>query len=114
MDRVSEYVLDALRDYGPERILLFGSRARGSDSNESDVDLLVVKDDPRRPADRIREVYARLQPLERADEWMQLPSFDVIVITARELRDRLDASDPFFETIVSEGRTILDRSADAR
>jgi predicted nucleotidyltransferase len=108
VDAIASYVVDALRGYAPERVIVFGSHATGDAHRGSDVDLLVVKDDPRRAIERMRDVYARLQPLERAGEWRSLPPFDVLVVTPAELDEHLATSDPFFEEIMAEGRTIFD------
>jgi predicted nucleotidyltransferase len=37
-------LLDALKSYHPEKVILFGSAARGEADAESDLDLLVIKE----------------------------------------------------------------------
>jgi len=41
IDTIKEITVPILREYGVERASLFGSAARGEDSSESDVDILV-------------------------------------------------------------------------
>lgn len=46
-DRTLRRILTALRPWAPERIILFGSHARGDARPESDLDILVVLPDAR-------------------------------------------------------------------
>ena len=46
-EQLKEVVLEALRPYGVKRIALFGSFARGEETPESDIDLLVLFEKPR-------------------------------------------------------------------
>ena len=41
-DKIKEIIKNTLIDYNIEKIILFGSRARGDNSEESDYDILVV------------------------------------------------------------------------
>ena len=45
-----------VREYHPQRMILFGSLAQGDVHEWSDIDLAIVKDTPRRFIDRIGEV----------------------------------------------------------
>lgn len=47
-ERIRDEVLDALKPYGVRRIALFGSTARGDDTPDSDIDVLVLFEEPRR------------------------------------------------------------------
>lgn len=47
-ERIRDVVLEALRPYGVRRISLFGSTARGEETPESDIDVLVLFEEPRR------------------------------------------------------------------
>jgi uncharacterized protein len=52
-DLVPQALLDRIVDYfHPRRVILFGSRARGTANPDSDIDLLVLVDDDT-PADRL-------------------------------------------------------------
>jgi len=46
LDEIRDRVLPLLLPYGVRRIALFGSAARGEDTPESDIDLLVEFEDP--------------------------------------------------------------------
>ena len=73
-----------VKQFRPERVILFGSQARGSADTHSDVDLLVVcRVDPERPRRR-----ALMVAMDRALAGLGFAS-DVIVLTPEEFeRDR--------------------------
>ncbi len=94
--RISERLIEA---YKPERIYLFGSKARGDYGPESDFDLLVVvPDNAPEHRQRSRLAYERL--------WGTGTAADVLVWTRGrfESRTHLRASLP--ATILREGRLL--------
>jgi uncharacterized protein len=87
-----------IEKYQPEKIILFGSSARGDATPGSDVDLLIIKrDTPLYGADRIMEV-SRL--IER-----DVP-VDFLVYRPEEFEKRLQMGDPFIELVMKEGRVL--------
>jgi uncharacterized protein len=97
-----------LRDvYAPERIYLFGSRARGDDGPDSDYDLLVVVPDGTAPEARASKLgYQALRGTGFAA--------DVVVCSHAyfEARVHLQASLP--GTVIREGRLLHGFPAAAR
>lgn len=91
--------------YGPDRIILFGSRARGGADEGSDYDLLIVKDTDRRPIDRRVDV-------ERLLGDRRIP-LDILVYTPRELWDLYAMGSPLIGTILATGRVLFMRKATA-
>lgn len=62
MDDLTEITARLVREFAPEKVVLFGSRARGTAATASDVDLLVlVSDSEERPAARARRAYRCLR-----------------------------------------------------
>lgn len=55
-------VVKRLESYDPEKIILFGSAARGENDRTSDIDLLIVKRTRKRFLDRLKEVIEILRP----------------------------------------------------
>ncbi len=50
IDELKQAILERLRPLDPERVILFGSYARGNPTEDSDVDLYVVTKDDFVPA----------------------------------------------------------------
>lgn len=86
--------------YEPERVYLFGSRARGEAGPDSDYDLLlVVADDAPPERKRSRLAYEVLRGTGVAA--------DVIVWTRRDFDARLGVVTSLPATVVREGRLLL-------
>jgi predicted nucleotidyltransferase len=93
-------MVDKIRaGYDPERIILFGSYAYGEPTEDSDIDLFIVKDDPRPPIDR------RLAVKRLLREENRYYSLEVLVYRPEELRERL-AWDDFLQEVVSAGEEL--------
>jgi HEPN domain-containing protein/predicted nucleotidyltransferase len=97
-----EAVVDRLvRLYEPDRIILFGSRAKGVASTDSDFDLVVVKDSDQRPLDRGIEIERLL--VDRA-----IP-LDLTVHTPVEVRALYAQGSPFIDEVFSTGKVLYMR-----
>jgi predicted nucleotidyltransferase len=94
--------------YDPERIILFGSYAYGNPTEHSDIDLLIIKDDPRPPIER------RLAVRRLLREENRIYALEVLVYGPRELSDRLAWGDDFLEEIVSAGEELYATSSEGR
>jgi predicted nucleotidyltransferase len=96
-------VVAQLRDgYRPERILLFGSVARGDVHEDSDLDLLLIKRTSKRWLDRAAE--ARL--LLDTDL-----AVDVVVYTPDEFAQKCVSEEPVFRELLADARTLYDAEA---
>jgi predicted nucleotidyltransferase len=95
IDRITAQLIEK---YQPEKIILFGSAARGEATPGSDVDLLIIKrDTPLYGADRVMEV-SRL--IER-----DVP-VDFLVYRPEEFEKRLKMGDPFIELVMKDGKVL--------
>jgi len=92
-------LLQALQDYHPQRVILFGSGARGDADAESDLDVLVIKDTDD-PFVRRLEAMAELCPLG--------VHADILVYTPHELHQMIDDGNPFILQALREGRTVYE------
>ena len=100
-NRMIARVVERLRrDYQPKRMILFGSHARGRHRRDSDVDLFIVKETPKPFYQRLFEVRKLVSPLLKGHP------FDPIVVTPRELRQRLAKGDQFVREIVTKGKPV--------
>jgi uncharacterized protein len=95
IDKITRQIIDK---YRPEKIILFGSAARGEFGPDSDADFLIIKTDtPLYGADRIREL-SRL--IDR-----NIP-VDLLVYRPEEVEQRLKREDPFLKAILKEGKVL--------
>lgn len=97
---LSEVVARLKEGYQPERIILFGSYAYGTPSEDSDVDLLVVKNTEETPSQR----WARVKDLLK--EANRRIAITPLVYTPQELAARLKVGDFFIEEILTKGKTL--------
>jgi len=93
-------IREGLRCYGPDKVILFGSFARGDYHAASDVDLLIVKDTG--------------QPfIERsADVWRMCPSelvIEPLVYTPAEFAQMVQQGNPLISTALREGIVIYEQ-----
>ncbi len=100
LERELARILERIVDADTERVILFGSAARGDVGSTSDLDLLVVRRDARRPAERAADLYRRAQPSL---------AVDILVYTPEEL-DAARETSSFVRRILREGRVLHDRS----
>ena len=95
---IEDIAAQIIEKYQPEKIILFGSAARGDLNPDSDADFLIVKKDtPFYGADRIRQL-SRI--IDR-----NIP-VDFLVYRPEELDRRIQMGDPFIEAILGEGRVL--------
>ena len=66
-------LVELLKGYGPERIILFGSRARGEADEYSDYDVVLIKRTDRPFLDRLRDVVPYLVEFGRAEVLVYTP-----------------------------------------
>ena len=99
---LQEMVERIVRGFDPERIILFGSQARGDAHENSDVDLLVVMPDgtDRRAAMRAMQRTLFDQTVDRT----------VIVTTPDEIRRRGDLVGTVLRPALREGRVLYERT----
>lgn len=86
-------------EFGPERIVLFGSYASGKPTPDSDVDLFIVMPFEGKPVNKSVEMRLKLRP-----------SFpvDLIVRTPEAVQQRLDMGDTFVQDILRDGKVLYE------
>lgn len=99
-EKIKEVAAKIAKEYHPERIILFGSYAWGVPSQDSDVDLFIVKDtNNTRVMTRIinRFIFPRPFPL------------DLIVYTPEQVEKRKKTRDFFLRDILNKGKVLYER-----
>ena len=94
-------VVDSLIAYGPEKIILFGSAARGDADEFSDIDLIIVKKTETRFIQRQVDA-TNLVPRDI--------SVDIFVYTPEEFQTMIDEDNPFIERALAEGIVLYENA----
>lgn len=93
MDRIS-------KGYKPKKVILFGSYAYGEPTEDSDIDLLIIKNTDKRPLDRWIEVKRILRDSSRT-----VP-VSPLVYTEKEIEERIAIKDFFVQEILEKGEVL--------
>ncbi|MDD2734430.1 MAG: nucleotidyltransferase domain-containing protein [Desulfuromonadaceae bacterium] len=94
---IQNFVADMAREFLPEKVILFGSYARGCAGTESDVDLLVVMPEDVSGARVAADIITRLKPT--------LP-VELVVRSSRQIKERLALNDFFLREIMITGKEL--------
>ncbi len=91
---------DIVREFSPLQIILFGSYAYGTPTEDSDIDLLVVMDIPESETSR-----------QAAEIWQRIPrrfSMDLLVRSSEEIAYRISHNDWFLREITEKGEVLYE------
>lgn len=100
-EAIAEVAALIARRFAPRRIVLFGSRADGIATADSDVDLMVVMETARRPlAEAVR--------IHRAIALAWSFPLDVLVRTPEQIRVGLSEGDFFVRDVMAKGVTLCE------
>ena len=102
-DLVRDIVRRIVQTAQPDKIILFGSRARGDARPDSDFDVLVIKESSEPGYRRDAPLYAALAgvPVE----------VEVLVFTPEEVADWAQVPQAFVTTATREGKTLYERKS---
>ena len=98
---IDQVVRQIVERFKPQKIILFGSYARGNPRPESDVDLLVVMDT------QLKEIQQAIQICQQIEYRFGL---DLIVHTPKYLAERMKMGDWFLRDVLKEGKVIYEVS----
>ena len=100
MAEIKEVGRRIVREFDPERLILFGSHADGTAGADSDVDLLVVLPFKGRPLDKSLEI------LNRVD--VRFPC-DLIARRPQDVNRRYRQGDPLIREALDRGKVLYER-----
>jgi len=95
-------IVDAILKAGsPQKIILFGSHARGQSRSDSDLDLLIIED-------------SELPRYKRSVRYLRAliglyPEKDIIVWTPQEIEEWINVPNAFISTVLREGKSLYER-----
>ncbi len=97
LKKIQSAVVEAV---SPDKIILFGSRARGQAALHSDYDLLVIKDDIQNEREIARKINYRLLH-EDIDQ-----AVDIVVVSTDTWNRNVDKNWMIYKKIAEEGVTL--------
>jgi len=99
MDQKLQLIISQLKPYDPQKIILFGSRAKGTANEESDWDIAIVKDTDKPFTDRIVEA-SRMVDTDEA--------IDFFVFTQNEIEKYKDIN-LVVNAIATQGKIVYEK-----
>ena len=97
-DKIADIVTKIVSGYNPDKIILFGSYATGKPTEDSDLDLMVIKATdlprPQRTVQVRKMLYGALVPI------------DLIVYTPQEIAESKDNIFSFVSEVLNTGKTF--------
>ena len=102
MEKSLKELVDALKRYHPQKVILFGSAARGEADGESDLDVLVIKETQEPFVARLEAMAHLCPPGVHAD---------ILVYTPDEIQMMLDEENPFITKALHEGKVIYETNS---
>ena len=93
-----DIIVKKIKQMGAEKIILFGSLAKGGITANSDIDLIVVKNTKERFLDRLEALYKECAPPV---------AVDILCYTPEEFKDMCKWSS-FIKRVIEEGRVLYE------
>lgn len=97
-EKINEVINRIVKNINPEEIILFGSYASGNPSEDSDLDILIIKEMRMPRYKRSREVKKHLRG-------MKIP-IDVIVYTKKEIKKWENTETAFINQAIKQGKIL--------
>lgn len=101
-DKIDEIITKIALGYNPQKIILFGSYAAGNPNDNSDLDLMIIKDSdlprPQRTVQVRKMLFGSMIPL------------DLIVYTPQEIEESRNKAFSFVHEVLTNGKTLYERA----
>ena len=99
-NEIQHIVKQIITGYKPENIILFGSYANGTNSIQSDIDLVIIKETSDRFVERLKKISAVAKTWE---------AMDMLVYTPEEWSDALSKGHYFIKQISNTGKVLYEK-----
>ncbi|OHB75318.1 MAG: hypothetical protein A2Z25_11530 [Planctomycetes bacterium RBG_16_55_9] len=99
INKIKKFGRQIGEQFGAERVILFGSYARGKVTADSDVDILVIGPFEGRGVDKSVEIRMKLRP--------PFP-VDILIRTPEKVRQRIEMGDCFMREILEKGKVLYE------
>lgn len=97
LERIERIII---KDYDPLKIIIFGSLVEGIINEGSDIDILIIKDTPKRPIDRCIELANLTRPNV---------GVDFFVYTPQEIKYFLKEKYSFLVDVLNKGKILYEK-----
>lgn len=101
-EKITEVINRIILGFNPDKIILFGSYATGKPTENSDLDLLVIKDSKLSRPERAKELRKHLYG-------MKVP-MDLLVYTPSEIEESINIKYSFVNEVFKTGKTVYERN----
>lgn len=105
-DVIEQVAMRIVEEVSPLRIVLFGSWARGEMDRRSDLDLLVIEDEPFGPN---RSRFEEVARIHEALYDLGVP-LDILVYSSDEIEKWKSTTNHIVRTVMREGRVLYERT----
>jgi predicted nucleotidyltransferase len=102
-DELRQRIRESLTPLHPQKVIVYGSCARGGANQDSDIDLIVVLDTDTVPTTYRERRENRLAVRRALDELNRDYALDVLVYTSPEWKRFQDMGSAFSREVVSQG-----------
>jgi len=100
-----ERIIHSIRnEYEPDKIILFGSYSTGLANEDSDLDLLIIKDSDKTRIERGIEIKKLLRKYK-----MCFP-IDLLIYTPNELMQENLGKNSFINNVLKDGKVVYERN----
>lgn len=111
IEAIKDEIIERLKPLNPDKVILFGSYAYGTPTDESDIDLFLVKDDLRDDEFDEYDIEAKMRLLSIMEKY-KTNGIDIVSCTSSLLYAR---EDYFYKIdILQNGRVLYERNSSKR
>ena len=105
-ESIIQQLVDRIKKFDPEKIILFGSYAYGTPGEDSDVDLFVIK---KVKLVDIRELRISIRSHLRDIIYNQNIPVDLLLDSQEHINERIELGDSVYKEIMSKGRIVYEK-----
>jgi len=99
-EKINEVVERIVKNVQPEKVILFGSYAYGKPNEDSDLDILVIKESVLPRHERVKEIKKYL--------WGIKIPVDLIVYTPEEIDEWRGVKNSFINEVMEKGKVLYE------
>jgi len=105
IEKVKLEIVDKLKPFNPDKIILFGSYAYGTPNKDSDIDIFLLKDNLL--ISKMRDYKLQLQKELFDIQKKYLLGIDLFIENTERMKYRIDViKDQFYKEIFTKGKVI--------